>query len=183
MTLLAIMSDTHDQLANLRAAVDYCNEAEVKVLAHCGDLISPFMLKQLDKFKGQVHLIYGNNVGDQHLISGKCRTDYAQISHHGMLGDFTVGKHRIGMIHYPKQARALATQNIYDIVCCGHSHEYSAEIINKTLFVNPGHMLGENNETGFYIVDLDKLSIQRIGVGICMFDQNIPIKANTPLQL
>lgn len=180
MTQLAILSDTHDQIANLQAAIRYCNENGVDVVAHCGDLISPFMLKQLGKFNGAVHLVYGNNVGDQHLISTRCETEYPNITHHGVFGDFSVDDYRIGLTHYPNQAERLASQSAYDIVCYGHSHKNNIGFVDQTLLINPGHMLGEDEHTGFYIINLLKWSVQRIGTGLCMFDHELPVIEGTP---
>lgn len=180
MTKLAIISDTHDQVANLQAAVGICNANGVSALAHCGDLISPFMLKQLKKFQGEVHLVYGNNVGDQHLISSRCTTEYPNITHHGILGNFELAGYKICLLHYPNQARGIASQSIYDIVCCGHSHCHNVELIEKTLLINPGHLLGEDDKAGFYIVNLEKWQIQRVSVGVCMFDHSLPIKVTEP---
>lgn len=183
MTRFAIISDTHDQVANLKAVVKYCNKTEVTTLAHCGDLISPFMLKQLAQFNGSVHLIYGNNVGDQHLISSRCEAEYTNITHHGIFATFSLCGYKIALLHYPNQARGLASQSIYDIVCCGHSHYYNVELLDKTLLINPGHLLGEDDQAGFYIVDLNAWKIERIGVGISMFDHDIPIRKSTPVSL
>ena len=178
MTTLAILSDTHDQVANLSAAIDYCNQSEVDIAAHCGDLISPFMLKQLTRFKGEVHLIYGNNIGDQRLIADRCGREFPNINHHGILGTFTVDTYRIAIVHYPDQAQELASQSIYDIVCCGHSHVPMIKQFEHTLLINPGQLLGENDQAGFVIVDFEKGTTQRIGVGKCMFDQEIPITSS-----
>lgn len=178
MTTFAILSDTHDQIANLRAAIDYCNQVGVDVAAHCGDLISPFMLKQLSCFKGDVHLIYGNNIGDQRLIADRCGKDFPNITHHGILGKFSIDHYRVAMVHYPDQAHELASQSIYDIVCCGHSHVPMIKQFEHTLLINPGPLLGENDEAGFVIVDFEAGTTQRIGVGVCMFEREIPI---TPL--
>lgn len=173
MSRLAILSDTHDQIANLRAAIDYCNGNGVTLLLHCGDLISPFMLKELTLFQGAVHLIFGNNVGDQKLISARCSTEFPNITHHGILGEFSHKGLQIAMLHYPEQARALASLSRYDIVCCGHSHCYKVEEHGKTLLINPGQLLGENDQAGFAVLDLDLWKIQRVRVGGCMFDREI----------
>ncbi|MCP4343460.1 MAG: metallophosphoesterase family protein [Desulfobulbaceae bacterium] len=183
MTSLAILSDSHDQIANLRAAINYCNTSNIDVLIHCGDLISPFMLKELALFRGPVHLIYGNNVGDQHLISSRCGSDYPNISHHGMLGKFTCDDRKIAMVHYPEQARRLASLSSYDIVCCGHSHRYGIEYLGSTLLINPGQLLGEDDQAGFVILDLNKWKIQRIHVRGCMFDHEISIHPKKAAQL
>lgn len=173
MTSLAILSDSHDQIANLRAAVTYCNRKNIDVLIHCGDLISPFMLKELALFLGPVHLIYGNNVGDQHLISNRCGSMYPNITHHGILGKFTCNDLKIAMVHYPEQARGLASLSNYDIICCGHSHRYGIESLGNTLLINPGQLLGEDDQAGFVILDLNQWRIQRIRVKGCMFDNKI----------
>ena len=179
MTTLAILSDTHDQVANLRTAIDYCNRTDVNVVAHCGDLISPFMLKQLTRFKGDVHLIYGNNIGDQRLIADRCGREFPNIKHHGILGKFTIDTYTIAMVHYPAQAQELANESIYDIVCCGHSHVPRIKQFEHTLLINPGQLLGENDQAGFVIVDFTAGTTQRIGVGKCMFEHEIPITAST----
>ena len=74
--LIGILSDSHDQIVNLRLAINYCNKRNISQIIHCGDLISPFMLKELERFQGEIHLIYGNNVGDLHLISQLCVTKF-----------------------------------------------------------------------------------------------------------
>ncbi len=173
MTCLAILSDTHDQIANLRAAITYCNAQDIDILFHCGDLISPFMLKELALFRGPVHLIYGNNVGDQHLISSRCSGEYANITHHGILGVVTCDDRKIALVHYPEQARELASLSDYDIICCGHSHRYEIEYFDNTLLINPGQLLGEDDQAGFVVLDFNQLKIQRLRVGGCMFDHEI----------
>lgn len=183
MTTFAVLSDSHDQVANLRSAIDYCNSADVDVIAHCGDLISPFMLKQLARFNGQVHLIYGNNIGDQRLIADRCGQEFPNIKHHGILGKFMVDNYRVAIVHYPEQADKLAREAIYDIVCCGHSHVPMIRAYDSTLLINPGQLLGENDQAGFVIVDFTAGTSQRISVGRCMFDQDIPISSSTPEQL
>lgn len=175
MSKIAILSDTHDQIANLRAAIGYCNEVAITTVIHCGDLISPFMLEELGAFRGQVHLIYGNNAGDQHLISSRCGVDYSNITHHGVLGIITSGGLRIAFVHYPEMARGLATQTIYDIVCCGHNHQHGVECYGHTLLINPGHLHGEDEEAGFTVLDCTSKSTQRIRVGECMFRQPVPV--------
>ena len=105
---IAILSDSHDHIPNLKRAVRLANSEGAELLIHCGDLISPFMLPCLDGFNGPVHLIYGNNPGDQHLIAARCATDFSRLHHHGTHGSFQAGALRIGICHYPDLARDLA---------------------------------------------------------------------------
>lgn len=162
---IAVLSDSHDQIPNLHAAVQRANEAQANLLIHCGDLISPFMLRYLHAFNGPVHLIYGNNAGDQHLISARCGKIFANIHHHGTHGRITVGGWRIAFIHYPKLARDIARSGEYHLVCYGHDHIFNSEHVGACLLVNPGDLLGKDEIPSFALVDLEQGVTRREFVG------------------
>lgn len=166
---IALLSDTHDQVANLRAAVTYCKAYSVTTIIHCGDLISPFMLPELAEFSGAVHLIYGNNVGDQHLISQWCGTKFPSITHHGVLGAIEAGGLKIAFTHYPEMARGLAAQGRFDVVCCGHNHRYGVESIGGCLLINPGELLGKDGQPVFCILETSSRETERVEVGAPLF--------------
>ncbi len=168
---IAIMSDTHDHIANLRAAVTYCNAYGVSLLIHCGDLISPFMLDEPAQFGGAAHLVYGNNAGDQHLISQWCGNRYPSISHHGTFGAVEAGGLKIAFTHYPQLARGIASQGSFDVVCCGHNHRYGVERINETLLINPGELLGKDDQPGFCILDCATSDVERVEIGARFFKE------------
>jgi putative phosphoesterase len=162
---IAILSDSHDHIPNLVRAVDRANQEGAKHLIHCGDLISPFMLDYLAKFKGPVHLIYGNNVGDQHLVSTRCTTGLDNITHYGIQGEIAVDNLRIGFFHYPQLARGLAETGEYDVVCCGHNHVSGVETIGDCLLLNPGDLLGRDDPPGFLLFDTSNTTAKRCIVG------------------
>jgi hypothetical protein len=166
---IAILSDSHDNIPNLRAAVDYCNRIGVSLLIHCGDLISPFMLDEVAGFAGAVHLVYGNNVGDQHLISQSCGTRYPSISHHGVLGAVEAGGLRVAFTHYPELARGLLARGAFDVVCCGHNHRYLVESCDESLFINPGELLGKDAQPSFSVLDCVSRLVEKVEVGRPLF--------------
>ena len=162
---IAILSDSHDHIPNLKRAVRLANSEGAEMLIHCGDLISPFMLPCLDGFNGPVHLIYGNNPGDQHLIAARCATVFPRLHHHGTHGSFEAGTLRIAVCHYPDQARDLAASGSFDLVCCGHDHVWNVERLDHCLLVNPGDLLGKDANPAFALVDTGDGSVRRIEVG------------------
>jgi putative phosphoesterase len=163
--LIAILSDSHDHIPNLHRAVLRANREGAEILIHCGDLISPFMLRRLQVFDGRVHLIYGNNAGDQHLISSRCATEFDNITHHGLQGEVEIDDLRICFIHYPHTGRALAMSGDYDVVCCGHNHKAATKTIGNCLLINPGDLLGAEIVPGFVLLDTGDKSVRRIIVG------------------
>ncbi|MDD2464631.1 MAG: YfcE family phosphodiesterase [Desulfobulbus sp.] len=162
---IAVLSDSHDQIPHLHLAVQRANQMQADLLIHCGDLISPFMLRYLHAFNGPVHLIYGNNAGDQHLISSRCGKIFVNIHHHGIHGSITAGGWRIAFIHYPELARELARSGEYHLVCYGHDHIFHSERQGACLLVNPGDLLGKEDVPSFALVDLEQGVTHREFVG------------------
>lgn len=162
---IAILSDSHDHMPNLSRAVQLANREGAEVLLHCGDLISPFMLKYLNRFHGPVHLIYGNNTGDQHLIASRCATVYDNLHHHGQHASFHIGTYRVALNHYPELARPLAQSGQYDLVCCGHNHIHAEERFGQSLLINPGDLLGKDAVPGFILLDTGSGKIERLQAG------------------
>ena len=62
----------------------------------------------------------------------------------------------------------MACQNIFDVVCCGHNHRYQVEKIGNSLLVNPGELLGKDDNPGFCILDCATLNVERVEVGTPM---------------
>lgn len=166
---IAVLSDSHDNIPNLREAVSISNGLGAVVLIHCGDLISPFMLDELALFNGAVHLVYGNNAGDQHLISQACGTRFPAITHHGVLGLVEAGGLRIAFTHYPQMARGLLLQGTFDVVCCGHNHRYQVESQGESLLINPGELLGKDAQPSFCVLDSSSRGVEQIEVGAAFF--------------
>lgn len=163
--LIAIFSDSHDHIPNLQRAVRRASQEGAELLIHCGDLISPFMLPYLHAFQGPVHLIYGNNAGDQHLISSRCANADSNIHHHGFHGTIVVGSLRIAFNHYPELARELALSGTFDLVCCGHDHIFAVERLGGCLLINPGDLLGKDAAPTFALLDTGNSSVRRLEVG------------------
>jgi uncharacterized protein len=162
---IAVLSDSHDHILNLRQAVTRANQEGAELLIHCGDLISPFMLPVLEQFRGQIHAIYGNNSGDQHLIATRCADSGSRIKHHGSHGTLSAGNWRIAIEHYPRWAHALACSGEFDLVCTGHTHLFHTEWLGRCLLLNPGELLGKDAAPTFALLDTTNNSVHRIEIG------------------
>ena len=62
----AIISDIHNNEANLKKVLDYCKNNRIKTILCCGDLASLETLDFLnDNFPGTIHYAFGNMDNDQ----------------------------------------------------------------------------------------------------------------------
>jgi uncharacterized protein len=139
--IIGILSDTHDNLANLRKAVEIFSKNGVEAILHCGDFCSPFTLpvfKPLADSGVKMHAVFGNNDGDKVLLirrgEGFCTfADGVRI--------LELGGRRIVMMHYPDVAEDLLRAGTFDLVIHGHDHKARVQGTGR-LLLNPGTCSG-----------------------------------------
>jgi len=137
--MIGIMSDSHDNLKSIRSAVGVLNQAEVKIVIHAGDLISPFTASEFEKLHSPLEAIYGNNDGERQGL----RLAYEKLC---VLEDFKelkINGRKVAVIHGTNQALvdALQKSGNYDLIIRGHTHKTDV-IEGKTMVINPGETCG-----------------------------------------
>lgn len=154
---IGILSDSHDHVWNLRAALAALGD-EADVLLHCGDLCSPFIVPLLARFPGPVHAIFGNNDADRYRLErNAAATGNVRLHGESFLGE--LGGARVAVQHFDDLARPLAESGRFDLVCFGHNHRHEVERIGDAWLVNPGAILGyrptgaEDVEPSFVVHD------------------------------
>jgi putative phosphoesterase len=137
---VAILSDIHDNVWNLAAALGSLQDADV--LLCCGDLCSPFIVHQMGRgFAGPMHVVFGNNDADLFRITMNARK-YPHIQLHGEIFRGEFGGRRFAMNHFDAIARPLAASGEFDVVCFGHNHNFEIARIGAALAINPGPIMG-----------------------------------------
>ncbi len=142
MTKIALISDTHDNFANLEKALAAIKASGAEHLLHLGDLCAQFMVSRLaQNFAGPIHIVFGNNDGDGRLLQ-TIASKHPNVTLHGIYAELTIGDRQIAMIHYPEPALRIAQSGQFDLVCYGHNHQRHHEQIGRSWLVNPGELLG-----------------------------------------
>jgi putative phosphoesterase len=137
---IAIVSDTHDNLANFNRVIDWCNNQGIKTMLHCGDICTQATINEAEqKFSGIISFAKGNG-------------DYDLDNYQDMIDTELDGK-KIACIHYPNLARELAESGKYDIVFYGHTHKPWEERVGNCRLVNPGELAGHRFKPTFAIYD------------------------------
>jgi putative phosphoesterase len=136
---IAILSDVHDNIWKLEMLLA---DLEADVLIFCGDFCAPFTLAQIaEGFAGPVHVVFGNNDGDQFLLA-RVASKFTHVTLHGDFAELELDGRQVAVTHYPQIGQALARGGLYDLVCHGHSHERVVEQTGRTVRVNPGEVMG-----------------------------------------
>jgi putative phosphoesterase len=136
---IGILADIHDNVDNIRHAVNLLNTLQVRVTLIAGDLVSPLVVPSLRKLRGKVVACFGDNDGNQTGISGGMRIVGTMA--HGPVCYQTDDGVRILMAHQLKEIRDCIEGS--DVVVFAHSHR--ASIVtdrNGRVFINPGEVGG-----------------------------------------
>jgi putative phosphoesterase len=163
---VCILSDSHDHIALLDAAVEAAVKQGAEAVLHCGDVVAPSTLHCLDKYRLPVHVIHGNNTGDLYTLGRLANREENHIHYHGMDAGLELAGRRIFLVHYPHYAQALASTGDWDLVCCGHSHKAGVEQITNlkgetTHLVNPGTIGGVGRAPATFIMaDLESMQFE-----------------------
>jgi len=159
---IAIISDTHDNLENLKKFLEWAKENEVKIIIHCGDVALPETLEVLLKnFKGKVYLVFGNAELNQDAFKN-LQEEYSNLVIFEKVGELAFNKLKIAFSHFPSIARKVAYTNKYHFIFYGHTHKPWAEKINETYLINPGNLKGEPYQPTFCVLDLEKKKFELV---------------------
>lgn len=152
-----ICSDIHDHINNLKTALQIAQTSNCDSIICCGDLCSPFIIDIFHKYNNlPVHIIFGNNDGDQFNIQNKCiinnksRDNQSQIK---IYGQFCIKNNEQNMAgipddvslavhHYPQTATSAFKSGEYNFAFYGHTHIPKLEIRDGKLLANPGSLMG-----------------------------------------
>ena len=149
---IGVVSDTHNNLANVREIVALFNAAGVERVVHTGDITKGTTLDLFGELDAPLYGVFGNNDVERDGLQ-------ASIRAHGFMFDepplevHWQGR-RIVVVHDPWDLPGDG----YDLALHGHTHMHRCERRGGGLVFNPGecagHMKGYN---AVGVVDLTTL--------------------------
>jgi uncharacterized protein len=152
---IGLLSDTHNNLANLQIALERFRKEGIQTLIHCGDLTDIEVARALVGFR--VICLLGN--GD--VASGEIRQvlmEQNPDNYVGLVYRGEIGNARIAATHghLPGQIDELLRSGDHDYIFKGHSHMHEDERIGSTRLINPGALGGLRREDRHIcLLDLD----------------------------
>ncbi len=160
---IAVISDLHDNLADWAIINRVLAERQITTLINCGDTAAPAMIQEMGRtFSGIIHTVFGN-VADRELETEAVK-NLSNITHHGDRGGIELEGKRIGFVHHPEVAEAMAKTGEFDLVCHGHTHLKRWETLGSCFILNPGTAGGMFQYPSFAVVDLATMQHEFIEV-------------------
>lgn len=165
--MICIVSDSHDNLRLLEASIAEGKRRGAEAVLHCGDIVAPSTLKVTRQFDLPIHVIHGNNTGDQFTLHRMADKSGGQLRYYGQDAGIEMGGRKIFIVHYPHYAEAMAITGDWDMVCCGHDHIARVEWYDnikggKTVLVDPGTVAGIGAPSTFIMGNLETMEFETI---------------------
>ena len=113
--------------------------------------LRPLLLDTLAKgFPGPIDAVFGNNDGDAFLL---CRvaSQHPHVTLHGHFAEIEADHQRFALHHYPDVAHYIAASERFDAVFSGHDHKRYSHHLGRTVWANPGEIMGRFGTISFGI--------------------------------
>jgi len=163
---IGVLSDTHDRLPMIDAAVGLFNAAGVEAVLHAGDLVSPIVAETFSHLSCPLVAVFGNNDGDRVFLM-KRFTDLHIGQFFGEYHTLTLSDRRIVLMHQPRSIDELAASGQFDLIVYGHTHRIDVRSASDdhsshdTAILNPGEACGWlTGRATAALVDLASLEIE-----------------------
>jgi len=150
--LVGLCSDTHDNLALARGAVETFEAEGVDAVVHCGDVVAPFTAAEFD-VGIDFHAVRGNNDGEPAL--GTTIDEFG--TYHGESAHLVFDGVDVAVYHGTSEqlVEALVDCGDYDYVVRGHTHERTHETRDGTVHLNPGGLPFPGADDAYHVAVLD----------------------------
>lgn len=164
--LIGIMSDSHDNIAKIDAAVNLFLGSGVKIIIHLGDYVAPFSLARILKSGVRFIGIIGNNDGEKLGLKEIAARAGQELYEPPF--EIVIGGKRVLMIHgYGPKDRtraivdSIAKSGDYDLILYGHTHEPDVRVVGRTTIINPGEVYGGlTGRSTAAILDIDRMEVR-----------------------
>ena len=148
--MIAVFSDLHDNLTNLRTWADWCRSQGIEKAIFCGDLTDRETFQELASlWPGELYFIQGN--ADNYTPADvPSRPGFHNL---GRYGRIKLENRTIGLCHEPEYQAAVLKSGVVDVLFYGHTHKPWQEQRDGTWLVNPGNLSGFGYPPSFALYD------------------------------
>lgn len=137
---IGVVSDTHNNLRNVRRIVEIFNDAGVERVIHTGDITQPKTIEAFSGLSVPLFGVFGNNdQGELHVLEPMI----AELGFHFVQPPLPLdwAGRRIVVVHDPLELAAI-DPNGFDLILHGHTHRQTIEFEASRLTFNPGESAG-----------------------------------------
>lgn len=157
---IGVVSDTHNNLVNVREIVRLFNEAGVSRVVHTGDITRGPTLDCFAALDAPLFGVFGNNDVERESLLERAAAHGFTLAEPPL--ELSWYGRRIVVVHDPRDLRSLPRGSC-ELALHGHTHFHRCEQVRGALVFNPGECAGHipgYNAVG--VVDLAALEASQL---------------------
>lgn len=139
MSIIGILSDTHDNLDAVREAVRVFREAGCRLVIHAGDFVAPFAARELENLGCSLRAVFGNCDGEKEGLR-RVIEPFGRIEEEPFSFEWESKRFLLTHVHFSVGTYAASGAN--DVVIYGHTHKPEVKMRSECLLINPGEAGG-----------------------------------------
>jgi putative phosphoesterase len=159
---IGVVSDTHNNIANVKKIISIFNDEFVDYVIHTGDITNKKTLEQFSTLRARFLGVLGNN--DREELGLLERSEELGFQFVYPPSTIRLENRQIAIFHEPELIENYIKKNSsVDLVLHGHTHRYREEEFNGVKIFNPGESAGfMEGKNAVGLVDLNSLHTRRI---------------------
>ena len=136
---IGVVSDTHNNLPNVRKIVALFNAADVDRVVHTGDITEPKVLHEFGQLNAPMVGVFGNNDHDPDELASIASSLGMEFSHAPLFLDWH--QRRILVVHDPRELDDHLDASVH-LALHGHTHLHNHYESDQGIVFNPGECAG-----------------------------------------
>jgi putative phosphoesterase len=160
--LVGVVSDTHNNIKNIKKVIYLFNEEQVDLVIHTGDVSKASTLEIFSNLNSPLVGVFGNNDRIEEGLQEVC--DEYNFNFQEPPLSLTLENKKVAVFHEPELIEGYVKDNQdIDLILHGHTHRYKEETVGDIIYFNPGESAGSmKGKSAIGLIDMSNLKIKRI---------------------
>mgnify|MGYP006111190035 FL=1 len=160
--LVGVVSDTHNNIKNIKKIIALFNEEQVDLVIHTGDISKSTTLEIFSNLNSPLVGVFGNNDRIEEGLKEVCEVYDFNFQEPPL--SLTLENKKVAVFHEPELIEGyIKDHQDTDLILHGHTHRYKEEKVGDIIYFNPGESAGSmEGKSAIGLINMRNLKIKRI---------------------
>ena len=160
--LVGVVSDTHNNIKNIKKIIYLFNEEQVDLVIHTGDISKASTLEIFSNLNSPLVGVFGNNDRIEEGLKEVCEVYDFNFQEPPL--SLTLENKKVAVFHEPELIDDyIKDHKDTDLILHGHTHRYKEETVGDIIYFNPGESAGSmEGKSAIGLINMCNLKIKRI---------------------
>lgn len=160
--LVGVVSDTHNNIKNIKKIIYLFNKEQVDLVIHTGDISKARTLEIFSNLNSPLVGVFGNNDRIEEGLKEVCEVYNFNFQEPPL--SLTLENKKVAVFHEPELIEGYVKDNQdIDLILHGHTHRHREETVDDIIHFNPGESAGSmEGKSAIGLINMRNLEIRRI---------------------